>query len=171
MPHAETPDTIRKVVRSWMTMEVLAPRITKDGWSGFAAEKGGRQRNKASATANCAAYWASPGDDDETPWPLLPEHPDHEDQPDDPDRPRRWFYVVLGAIPAALAFERVDAAFSDDADEDETHRKFGGNVIAATVVLNEWGVLVADTLAVASFALGSGPHPEWRPCSRTGDVE
>ncbi len=59
-------------------------------------------------------------------------------------------------MPAREAFARLDAAFADDADEDESNRRTQGNVIAACAVLDEWGVLVADTLAIASFAWGVG---------------
>ncbi len=50
----------------------------------------------------------------------------------------------------------LDAAFADEADDDETERRTQGHVIAACAVLDEWGVLVPDTLAVASFAWGLG---------------
>ena len=156
---AETPETVRQVIRSWIATEVLAPQITREGWSGLATEKGGRQRNKATANPDGAAYWESPLDDDPAPWPLLPEHPDTPDEAptaETPDRPRRWFHVVLGAIPARAAFHALDAAFSDDADDDETGRPIRGDIIAASAVLNEWGVLVPDTLAIASFAWGAG---------------
>jgi len=164
-----TPDTVRQVLRSWLATEVLTPQDAKDGWSGLAAEKQGQQRNKGIAAANDPAQWEVPLDDDATPWPVLSERLGLEGDQDalvldklhaDPERvgphPRPWYSVILGALPTRQAFKRLDAAFSDEADEDETNRHTQGYVIAATVVLDEWGVLVPDTLALASFAWGLG---------------
>jgi hypothetical protein len=160
-----TPETVRQVLRSWLAIEVLTPLVIRDGWSGFAAEKQGQQRNKGAEAQNGPEQWETPGDDDPTPWPLLPERPDTDESQDGPaasevvvnlDSPRPWYSVVLAALPAKQAFERLDRAFSDDADEDETNRRTQGHIIAATVVLDQWGVLVPDTLALASFAWGLG---------------
>ncbi|WP_428485077.1 DEAD/DEAH box helicase [Rhodopila sp.] len=162
---ADTSKILRQVLCSWLATEVLTPQTVKDGWGGLAVEKSGQQRNKASATPDGSAHWEMPGDDDATPWPLLPERlnsdarfpdPAEKHAAATPDQERRWYYVVLGALPARLAFKRLDAAFSDHADDDETNRRSRGNIIGATVVLDEWGVLVADTLAIASFAWGLG---------------
>ncbi|MGE4048936.1 MAG: DEAD/DEAH box helicase, partial [Acetobacteraceae bacterium] len=108
--------------------------------------------------------WETPGDDDLTPWPLLLEKPEAEevevasvaDPALDTNEVRPWYSVVLGAMPAKQAFERLDAAFSDEADEEETNRRTQGYVVAATAVLDASGVLVPDTLAIASFAWGVG---------------
>ncbi|MFL5337342.1 MAG: DEAD/DEAH box helicase [Geminicoccaceae bacterium] len=159
-----TPDAVRRVLRSWVAIEVLTPQVTKDGWSGLAAERQGQQRNKGTVAPDDPGQWEAPGDDDATPWPLLAERPKEEAQaallPEqtapDRDQPRPWYSVVLGALPARRALERLDATFSETADEDETHRRTQGYVIAATLVLDEWGVLVPDTLAVASFAWALG---------------
>ena len=40
--------------------------------------------------------------------------------------------------------------------EDQVERKMSGHIIAASVWLDESGVMVPDTLAVASFAWGIG---------------
>lgn len=160
-----TPETVRQVLRSWMATEVLTPQVTRDGWSGFAAEKQGQQRNKGAAVLDGPAQWEPPGDDDSTPWPLLAERLDADQDRGEPvsggleaapDLPRPWYSVVLGALPARQAFDRLDAAFLDEADEDETDRRTQGHVVAATLVLDEWGVLIPDTLAIASFAWGLG---------------
>lgn len=149
-------------MRSWLATEVLTPQVAKGGWSGFAAEKQGQQRNKRTSASDGPALWELPGDDDPAPWPLLAERPNGPgasvtgEVAENADRPRRWYSVVLAAIPARQAFERLDAAFQDEADEDETNRQTQGDIVAATVVLDEWGVLVPDTLAIASFAWGLG---------------
>ncbi len=120
-------------------------------------------------------------DDDLPPWPLLPDpllaDPLRADAPeadngaastgeagsgptlnrDDASRkPRPWYSVILSAIPAKEAFARLDATFQDETDEDQIDRKTTGQVIAASVVLDEWGVIVPDSFAVASFAWGLG---------------
>ena len=157
-----TSEMVRRVLRSWLAVEVLTPQVIRDGWSSLAAEKQGQQRNKDTATADDPAHWEAPGDNDATPWPLREEAPVGEEPPDDaggdkPEaKPRPWHYVVLGALPARQAFERLDALFADEADEDETNRRTQGCVIAASVVLDEYGVLVPETLAIASFAWGLG---------------
>ena len=63
---------------------------------------------------------------------------------------------MLGALPAKAAYDALDGAFADAADEDRVTRRAEGNVLAATVVLDEWGIAVPDTLAIASFAWGLG---------------
>jgi len=160
-----TPETVRRVLRSWLATEVLTPQVTRNGWSGLAAEKQGQQRNRQSTTADDPGLWADPGDDDPPPWPLRAEpaepgagdaYPSETSAEDKPSPPRPWFFVVLGALPARQAFARLDAAFADDADEDETNRRTRGHVIGACAVLDQWGVLVPDTLAIASFAWGLG---------------
>ena len=44
-----TAEEVRRVLRSWLVTEVLIPQVTQDGWSGYAADKQGQQRNRASA--------------------------------------------------------------------------------------------------------------------------
>jgi hypothetical protein len=160
-----THEAARRVLRSWLAIEVLTPQVTKDGWSGLAAERQGQQRNKGKVSPDDPGQWELPEDDDAPPWPLLAERPTEDKElvsPSlekavlDPDLPRPWYVVVLGALPARQALDRLDATFSDAADEDETHRRTRGYIIAATLVLDEWGVLVPDTLALASFAWALG---------------
>ena len=157
----------RCVLRSWLALEVLTPQVTKDGWNGFAADKQGQQRNRQTAVPDGPDHWEAPRDADPTPWPPVPDHPEDEEQQDQVgistlqpapalNRRRPWYVVVLGALPAKQAFEALDAIFTDAADEDQTHRRTQGHVIAATAVLDEWGVLVPDTLAIASFSWGLG---------------
>ena len=45
-----THEAARRVLRSWLAIEVLTPQVTKDGWSGLAAERQGQQRNKGKVT-------------------------------------------------------------------------------------------------------------------------
>ncbi len=77
------------------------------------------------------------------------------DRPE-PRVPRPWYKVVLGAMPARPSIAQLDAIFSEEVDEDRVDRKTRGNILAATALLDEWGVLVPDTLAIASFAWGLG---------------
>ena len=160
-----SPETVRQVLRSWLANEVLTPQVTRNGWSGLAADKQGQQRNRDTALGDDPGLWAEPNDDDPPPWPLRAETADtlaNQDalfgiEPEgQPRRSRPWYLVILGALPAKEAFARLDAAFADDADEDETNRRMQGHVIAASAILDEWGVLVPDTLAIASFAWGMG---------------
>lgn len=142
-----TPETVRRVLRSWLATEVLTPQVTRNGWSGLSADKQGQQRNKMSTTADDPGLWAEPGDDDPPPWPLRAE-PSESDGgnsftvqtgvEDEPRPPKPWYFVVLGALPAREAFFRLDAAFAENADEDETNRRTQGNVIGACAVLDEW---------------------------------
>src|SRR4051812_9243153 len=140
-----TPETIRQVIRSWLTIEVLTPQSAKDGWSEFAADKQGQQRNKKATTQDDPAQWEAPSDDDAPPWP--PRHtvdsqasptPQQPEANSDPDEPRPWYLVVLGALPAQKAFQRLDEVFSDDADEDRTERPIQGHILGATAILDEW---------------------------------
>ncbi len=158
-------EPVRPVLRSWLATEVLTPQVTKDGWNGLAADKQGQQRNKDITASDDPGQWETPGDDDPPPWPLRPESslPEQEqfslgtgNPTPEPKKPRPWYSVILGALPARQAFERLDAAFSDDADEDQTNRRTKGHVVAASLILDEWGVLVPDTLSIASFAWGLG---------------
>jgi hypothetical protein len=64
--------------------------------------------------------------------------------------------VALGALPAEKAFQRLDDAFSEETDDGETNGRKEGYVLAATAVLDEWGLLVPDMIAIASFAWGLG---------------
>ena len=160
-----SPETVRQVLRSWLAIEVLTPQVTRNGWSGLASDKQGQQRNRDTAVGDDPGSWAEPSDNDPPPWPLRAEPAEtladpnaaFEIEPEgQPRRSRPWYLVILGALPAKEAFERLDAAFADDADEDETNRRTRGHVIAASAVLDEWGVLIPDTLAIASFAWGLG---------------
>jgi hypothetical protein len=137
-----TPDAVRRVLRSWLAIEVLTPQVTKDGWNGLAAEKQGQQRNKRTMAPDDPGQWEAPGDDDATPWPSIPDRPKVDaaqtsllpgQAAPDPDQPRPWYSVVLGALPARQALKHLDATFSDIADEDETHRRTQGFIIAATL--------------------------------------
>src|SRR3954453_3026464 len=160
-----THETVRQVLRSWLATEVLTPQVTPNGWSGLASEKQGQQRNRESTVEDDPGLWTQPGDHDPPPWPLRAEpvepgadriYGSEVDAESKPSVSRPWYLVILGALPAKEAFVRLDAAFADEADEDETNRRTQGHVIAACAVLDEWGLLVPDTLAVASFAWGLG---------------
>ena len=158
-----TPETVRQVVRPWLAIEVLAPRVTRNGWSGLASGKQGQQRNRGSLLGDEPVSWAEPAGDDLPPWPLRVAGPRAE-----PDaavaigaectspRSRPCRLAILGALQAKEAFARLDGPFADHAEEDETNRRTQGQVIAACAVLDEWGALVPDTLAIASFAWGLG---------------
>src|SRR3954462_9476538 len=104
-----THEAARRGLRSWLAIEVLTPQVTKDGWSGLAAERQGQQRNKGKVTPDDPGQWESPEDDDTPPWPLLAERstevnglasPNPKQAMLDPDLPRPWYVVVLGALPA-----------------------------------------------------------------------
>src|SRR3954453_12772860 len=70
-----TPDAVRRVLRSWVAIEVLTPQVTKDGWSGLAAERQGQQRNKGNVMPDDPGQWELPEDEAAPPWPLLAERP------------------------------------------------------------------------------------------------
>ncbi len=70
----------------------------------------------------------------------------------DEAEPRRWHVVVLAALPARQALAQFDAAFADAPDEGAANSRADSNILAATAVLDEWGVAVPDSLAIASFA-------------------
>jgi hypothetical protein len=153
-----TPETVRQVIRSWVAIEVLTPQLTRNGWSGLAADRQGQLRPETPLAPNDPDDPDMPDDDDEVPWPAetseTPDDPDPDDEADTPPK-RPWYLVVLGALPAGPAFEHLDAAFSEAAD-DETGRATRGDVVAATAVIDQSGFLVPDTLAIASFAWGLG---------------
>ena len=71
-----THEAARRVLRSWLAIEVLTPQVTKDGWSGLAAERQGQQRNKGNVMPDDPGQWELPKDEDAPPWPLLAERPD-----------------------------------------------------------------------------------------------
>jgi hypothetical protein len=170
-----SPETISCVLRSWIATEVLTPQITKgSGWSDVASERGGRIRNRKTDAEDGPTLWQPPQDGDLPPWPILPDVPRVEEskatasncpaeagrvlnEESTSDRKERlWYSVILAAIPAAKAFDRLDSVFQDEADEDQTNRKLTGYVVAASVVLDEWGIMVPDSLAIGSFAWGLG---------------
>ena len=157
-----TPETAGRVIRAWMAVEVLTPQGVKSDWGSFAADKGGRQWNVGGTDG--PAQWTLPGDGDPTPWPLLEATAERLEVPPadapapaaDEAEPRRWHVVVLAALPAQQALARLDAAFADAPDDDVANSRADGNILAATAVLDEWGVAVPDSLAIASFAWGLG---------------
>nr|WP_294552516.1 AAA domain-containing protein [uncultured Rhodopila sp.] len=154
-----TPETVRRVIRSWLAIEVLTPHRIKAGWSGLAADRHGQLRAESPLAPNDPGEPDMPDDYDEIPWAAdaseTPDDPDPDDEADtQPKRP--WYLVVLGASPARLAFEHLDAAFSEAADDGETGRVTEGDIVAATAVIDQSGFLVPDTIAVASFAWGLG---------------
>ncbi len=155
-------ETVRQVIRSWVAIEVLTPQLVRDGWGGFAADRQGQLREECPRAPNDPDEPDLPDDDDEIPWAVDPvEQSETEDDADPDDMseappPRPWYIVVLGALPAGPAFEHLDAAFSDEADEDEAERKTKGDVVAATALIDESGFLVSDSVSIASFAWGLG---------------
>jgi hypothetical protein len=170
---AVTQETIQRVLRAWIAIEVLTPQITKDGgWNKVAAERGGRLRNRQTDAQDGPSLWRPPQDHDLPPWSLLPDPPPRSpneaapggqadigltsDQDDNLKKDRLWYSVILGVLPARDAFAHLDAAFQDKTDEDLIDRTMSGHVIAASVWLDEWGVLVPDSLAIASFAWSLG---------------
>jgi AAA domain len=170
---AVTQETIQFVLRSWIAIEVLTSQTTKDGgWNTVAAERGGRLRNRNTDAQDGPSLWRPPQDQDLPPWPLLPDPPPRSTDEVAPAteaengqtlgadgtarQDRLWYSIILGVLPARDAFARLDAVFKDKADEDQIDRPMSGHVIAASVWLDEWGVMVPDSLAVASFAWGLG---------------
>lgn len=55
-----TAEEAHGVLRSWLVTEVLIPHVTQDGWSGYAADKQGQQRNRASHVPDGPAQWELP---------------------------------------------------------------------------------------------------------------
>ena len=154
-----TPETVRQVIRSWLAIEVLTPHRTRDGWSSLAADRQGQLRAESPLAPNDPDEPDMPDDYDEIPWAAEPFETEDDPDPDDeadtqPKRP--WYLIVLGALPAKLAFRHLDAAFAEDADDDETGRLTRGDVVAATAVIDQSGFLVPDSVAIASFAWGVG---------------
>lgn len=169
-------ETVRSVLRSWIACEVLSPQITKgNGWSDLAGDRGGQIRNRKTDAHDGPTLWQPPQDGDPTPWPILTEGQrggqggtQGPDSPSDllpavieagnpPDRRRRpWYSIILAAMPARESFERLDELFADEADEDQTSRPLSGYVVAASVTLDEWGIIVPDSLAISSFCWGFG---------------
>ena len=157
-----TPETVRQVIRSWLAIEVLAAHRVNDGWATLAADRRGQLRDEAPLAPNDPDEPDMPDDYDAIPWAAeTAETPDSQDDPDPDDEaeaqpPQPWFLVVLGAMPARQAFEHLDAAFSEAADDDETGRVTQGDIVAATAMIDQSGFLVPDTVAIASFAWGLG---------------
>lgn len=153
------PETVRQVIRAWLAIEVLTPHRIKDGWGALAADKRGQLREEPPLAPNDPDEPDMPDDYDDIPWAAetsdTEDDPDPDDEPESPP-PRPWYLVVLGALPARQAFEHLDAAFSEAADDDETGRQTEGDIVAATALIDEAGFLVPDTVAIASFAWGLG---------------
>lgn len=154
MATAANPESARRVIEAWISTEVLAAQVVRDGWNGFAKEKQGQQRNRATGQEDGPAFWRAPCEAAPAPWssrdpPLAQASEANEES-------HSWYSVVLGALPARGAFRRLDEAFEDETDEDRVDRRLKGDIIAATVVLDEAGIMVPGTLAIASFAWGLG---------------
>ncbi|QHM90151.2 DEAD/DEAH box helicase [Acetobacter pasteurianus] len=86
---------------------------------------------------------------------------------------RNWYHIVLGALPAGQSIKALNESFNESEDTlpSERLQPTSGKIIAATIILNEWGLYVPDTLAIASFAWGLGNMlstgdasllPDWR---------
>jgi hypothetical protein len=131
---ALTPETIQRVLRAWIAIEVLTPQITKaGGWNNLAADRGGRVRNRKTDAQDGPTLWQPPQNEDPPPWPIRPDPSPRDDpaavavQTTDPDQapgesgapPRKdrpWYFVILAAMPAKEAFARLDAVFQDETD-------------------------------------------------------
>src|SRR5947208_12645898 len=111
-----TPETVRCVLRSWIAIEVLTPRITNDGgWSNVAADRGGRVLNRKTDAQDGPTLWRPPQDDDPPPWLLLfdplprARSAGVTARSADPDqilgasgssakKERPWYFVILAAM-------------------------------------------------------------------------
>lgn len=166
--------TVQSVLWSWIASEVLTPQITKGrGWGDVAADRGGRLRNRNTDAGDNRALSQSPQDGDVPAWSILsdeasdgmevagvagnlgkPEQDVNKEKSERRERP--WYSVVLAAMPAADAFARLDGLFQDETDEDQTNRRMTGHIVTASLVLDEHGIMVADSLAIGSFGWGLG---------------
>lgn len=175
---ASDPGTVRNALRSWIGVEILTPGIVAEGgWNGYAQTMGGQLRNRATEAQTGQSLWDTPEDDDIAPWfgevqtdiaaveePIASAEqqavsPGQHDAP--PARrgqlkPRPWYKIVLAAMPTAGAMKFLDGIFGDEVDDDTVDRKMQGNVLAATLILDEFGILVPDSIALACFAWGIG---------------
>ncbi|MEE4454668.1 DEAD/DEAH box helicase [Novosphingobium resinovorum] len=172
------PDTVRNALRSWIGVEILTPGIVEEGgWNGYAQVIGGQLRNRATEAQTGQSLWDTPEDDDIAPWfgemqtdiaggeePIAtteqhPVSPGHHDAPQarrEQLKPRPWYKIVLAAMPTAGAMKFLDGVFGDEVDDDTVDRKMRGNVLAATLILDEFGILVPGSIALACFAWGVG---------------
>lgn len=162
-----TPDEIRRVLRSWIGVEVLTPgKVETGGWNAWAQSQAGQVRNRATKAISGEDFWRAPCDEDPPPWSGRDSAERPDDEEDDPvdaaetgpqgRSPRPWYKVVVAAMSADRVMPRLDAVFRDSADEDRVSRKSKGDIFAATAILDEHGMLVPDTLSIASFAWGLG---------------
>ncbi|RYF20664.1 MAG: hypothetical protein EOO77_07555, partial [Oxalobacteraceae bacterium] len=187
------PDEIRRVLRAWCAVEVLTPgKVEEGGWSSFAQAQRGQLAHRAQGAGVPA--WHPPHDDDPTPWPPAVEVQLNAGGIETVDcsvttrdttaikasvepsiaatisakrrEPRAWYKIVLAALPTRDAMRRLDAVFEDQPDADTVTRKEKGHILAATLILDEVGTLVPDSLTIASFAWGlgklasEGPHAD-----------
>ena len=177
------PDKTRRVLRAWAAVEVLTPgKVEEGGWSAFAQAQPGQVVNRAYDVHGVRAFWEAPSDHDATPWlaevqtgqeyrepdgkaGVLSKEGNAADQQGQCDAavvparragPRAWYKIVLGAMPAANAMKHLDLVFEEQPDDDTVRRKEKGYVLAAALILDEFGVLVPDSLSIASFAWGLG---------------
>jgi hypothetical protein len=175
-------DEIRHVLRAWAAIEVLTPgKVEEGGWNAYAQAQTGQILNRLTDAQGGRALWEAPSDDDPAPWSAVPtEDGDHAKVADarlpfgegrDPVEPnqsaftatrsqrqdsRPWYKVILSAMPAGEAMKRLDAVFDDRPDDDMVQRKERGHIFAATLILDEFGIIVPDSLSIASFAWGLG---------------
>ena len=139
------PDPVQ-LLSAWLALETLTPRVVRY-WQEFAEERRGRE------VPGGAAPWLRPRND--APAPLTdPRKP----------QPRDWYIVVLGSVDARTAFGKLDGRIGGDVEGDELARS-DGNVLAATMLIDESGIPVPDSVVVSSFvwALGEVLHTEGVP--------
>ena len=110
-----TPESVRQVIRAWLAIEVLSPRLTKAGWSGLAADRQGQLRPERPLAPNDPDEADMPDDYDAIPWAAEAPESEEDADPDDetgaqPKRP--WYLVVLGSVPAGLAFGKPRSRLS-----------------------------------------------------------
>lgn len=174
---ASDPETVRKALRSWIGVEILTPGIVQEGgWNGYARAMEGQLRNRATQAQAGQSLWEAPEDDDIAPWfaemeteasgdfePImspeegaLPRQGDATPARSEPRKPRPWYKIVLAGMSTAGAMKFLDGVFGDEVDDDTVDGKLRGNILAATLILDEFGILVPDTIALACFAWGIG---------------
>ncbi|WP_157763095.1 DEAD/DEAH box helicase [Acetobacter persici] len=173
----------QKAIRSWISLEILTPEIHPDGqWANLAATYGGKICPLSDIQGD---NFRTPTPEDVTPWAsFIPpvsdpdargrtpdlfrnrSDEDYVDQKGQSSRKKAWYHIVLGAMKAAPSLQALNESFGDNSEnEDLLRQPRAGQIIAATVVLNESGHMVTDTLSLASFAWGVGHMVETRDAS------
>jgi hypothetical protein len=147
-------DISKRVLRSWLALEVLSPQGTTkgNGWRSWAEDKHGQLCGIRNVPHQNARNAQAPDLSSVPPWISDLSSDTRSSRPGF----KRWYHLVLGALPSGSIFPSLDEKLQDSPDEETNFRNANQLIVAASLIISEDGMYVPSTLAISSFAWGSG---------------